>query len=84
MRHWGKYHGHGGSIQVVGVCVSGSYGQGGLRGIIGSDKYLIRSRISRVYELGKAVGASLVVVGAREEEIVSWLPVRNKLALRDD
>jgi hypothetical protein len=84
MRHWGKHHGHGESIQEAGVGVSSSHGQGCLRGIVGSDEHLIRSRISRVGELGKAVGASPVVVGAREQEIISWLPERNKLALGDD
>jgi hypothetical protein len=84
MRHWGKHHGRGGSIQVAGVGVSSSHGQGCLRGIVGSDEHRIRSRISRVCELGKAVGASPVVVGAREEEIIRRLPERNKPALGDD
>jgi hypothetical protein len=34
--------------------------------------------------LRKAVGEGTVVVGAREEEIINWLPEWNKLALGDD
>jgi hypothetical protein len=51
---------------------------------VGSEGDPIRSRISQVCELEKAVGVSPVAVCARDEEIVCRLPGRSELTLRDD